>query len=136
MPFVVEHGRDERDIGQMRAAERRMIGDDRVAFARRKASHDLPDADAERAEMDRDMRGADHQPSLGIEQCAGKIEPLPDVGGERGAAEQRAHFLDDAHEAVAHEIDSVAAAEDAGRFDDATENPAKIVLQSVAVHLR
>ena len=69
-----------------------MVGDHRVAGPHRQVVADLAHAQAERAEVHRNMRRIDHQTTPGIEQGAGKIETIPYVGRQRGALEHLAHL--------------------------------------------
>ena len=99
----VEHRRDQGDVGQMRAAEAGVVGDDDITRSGIEHPQHLPHADSERSEMHRHVRGAGDQAARGIEQRAGEIETFLHIRRQRGAAEQVAHRGDDAFEAAAEQ---------------------------------
>ena len=82
LPFDVKHSDD--DIARVRF--------DRFAQA--------ANADAERAEMHGDMGGIGDELAVGIEQGAGEVQPLLDVGGKGRALQYRAHLFRDRHEEI------------------------------------
>ena len=88
---VDEHGRDGRHIGQMRAAERGVVGDGDVAVGEFERAHDRARADAERAEVDGEMRGVLDERAVRVEHRAGEVEAVADVRAERRALEDMTH---------------------------------------------
>ena len=103
-PSVEVNRRHQGDVRQVRAPERRMVGDDDVALPHPESFDQAANAQAHGAEMNGDMRCVDHQPALGVEQGAGKILPFLDVGRDRRPLQHRAHFLGDAPETTAHQL--------------------------------
>ncbi len=100
------HRRDQGDVRQVRAA--------RVGIVQQ---HDVPGthldpldrglvAHGGRAQMHRLVRGlADHAP-VAVEQRAGEVAPLLDVGRERRALQRGAHLLRDGREQVVEDLES------------------------------
>ena len=88
-----EDGRDHRHVGQVRAAEIGVVQDRDVARGpggeRLHRAHRL----RHRAEVHRDMGGLRQQSALGVEDRAGVVLALLDVGRERGVAQRRAHLF-------------------------------------------
>src|SRR6266498_2247638 len=56
------------------------------------------------AEVYRNVRGLRDHPATGVEQRAGEIAALLDIGRERAAAQRRAHLLGDRRAAVAEDL--------------------------------
>lgn len=100
--FVEDWG-DEGDIRQVGATVDRVVGDEGVTGLKRMPGDDGTHADAEGAEVDGDVRSAGEELAFRGEQGAGEVEAFANVGGEGGAAEEGAHFFDDAVQAVAEE---------------------------------
>ena len=69
------------DIGKVRAAEKRVITDNHIS---RRNTGNLPGnlshALAHGPEMNWNVRGIGNQPAGGVEDGAGEIKPLPDIG--------------------------------------------------------
>ena len=87
-PVVVEDGRDDGDVGQVRAAVVRVVQHVHVARLHRPgvlADHGL-DRLAHRAQVHGHVRRVGDQVALGVEQRAGEVEPLLDVHRVRGCA--------------------------------------------------
>ena len=101
-PGGVEYRGDHGHVGQVSAAVIGVVEGDHVARLQRSLPQPKhgPHAFAHRTEMDRDVRGVGHQPALGVEDGARKIQPLLDVDAERGVLQHRAHLLGDIHEQV------------------------------------
>ena len=77
---IVKDRGDQRDIGQVRASEGRMIGDAGVAGLKgREALDNFTHANTKRPQVHRDMRGAGNEQTPRIKQSAGKIQALADV---------------------------------------------------------
>ena len=104
---IVEHRRDDGDVGQMRAAvvgrvehvdvarpqlgpRSRMIGLDRAVHG---------------AEVHRHVRRVGDERARGVEHGAGEVEPLLDVHRLRGVAQRFAHLLGDRHEQVVEHLE-------------------------------
>ena len=62
-----EHRGDQRDVGQVRPAAGRMVGDHRVARFQRQFPADLAHAQPQRPQMHRNVRRVDHQFPLCVE---------------------------------------------------------------------
>ena len=60
---------------------------------------------AHRAQVHGDVRRVRDQSGVAVEHRAGEVEPLADVGRDRGAAQHRAHLLGDRHEQVVHDLE-------------------------------
>ncbi len=87
-----EGGRDDRDVGQVGAA--------RVGVVEHPAHPGLVvlvrhrrDRGGHRAQVDRDVLGLHHEVAGGVEQRAGGVAALLDVGRVAGADQHRAHLL-------------------------------------------
>ena len=90
-----EHGaRDERDVGQVRAAGVRVV-EDRDLSRLEPERHDRGDRVGHRAEVDRDVLGLRDHPAPLVEQRGRAVPPFLDVGRERGADQDGAHLLRD-----------------------------------------
>ena len=103
---AVEHGRDDRDVRQVRAAVVRIV--DHVGVAGLHAAGVLADHRldrlAHRAEVHRHVRRVGDQVALGVEQRAREVEPLLDVDGVGGVLQPHAHLLGDRHEEVVEHL--------------------------------
>ncbi len=102
---VAEDGRDHRHVRQMGTAETGMIGHHHVARLERQRRGGQPHADAERAEMHRDVRRVDHQLAGDVEQRAREVETLLDVRRDGGALQALAHLARDGREAVGEQLE-------------------------------
>jgi hypothetical protein len=101
-----EHGRDDGQVGQVRAAAVGIVEQHGVARSHRHALDRGLDAHRRRAQVDRQVRGlADHAPAA-VEERAGEVAPLADVGRERGAQERRAHLLGRGREQVLEHVEA------------------------------
>ena len=61
---------DDRDVGEVRSAERGVVRDGDVSFRERKVACHLPHAHPHRAEVDRHVRRVRHEASLRVGECA------------------------------------------------------------------
>ncbi len=101
-----EDRRDDRHVGQVAAAPEGVVGDVNLAGAQvghvvAQAAH----AFLHRAEMHGDVRGVGDERGRGVEERAGEIQPLLDVGGQRRALERRAHLFGDRGETAVEEFE-------------------------------
>ncbi len=89
-----EDRRDQRDVGQMSTGDERIVDDDDVTFfQRRQLCERRADGLEHRAQMDRNMLRLGDQFRLGIEDGAGCIHALLDIGRKGGAFQHHPHFL-------------------------------------------
>ena len=92
-----EHGTDERDIREVRAAAVRIVEDDLIPLS--EGSREVPycgvDRNGHRTEVDRDVFRLGDDASLGVEECTARIHPFLDVRGVRGPPKRDAHLLRD-----------------------------------------
>ena len=86
--------RDERDVGQVRAAGERVVQDPGLA-RRGVVRADRGDGVGKRAEVDRDVLGLRDHPPARVEERGRAVAPLLDVRREGGAHEGRAHLIRD-----------------------------------------
>ena len=86
--------RDERDVRQVRAAEERVVEHPHVAGLDVVCAHGR-DRRRERAEVDGNVLGLDHEPAVGVEQRGRAVAPLLDVGRQRAVDQRGAHLLRD-----------------------------------------
>src|SRR6202044_2167004 len=102
-----EHGRDHRDVGEVRAAVVRVV--ERIDVARLSvplvAVYHHFYGFAHRAEVHRDVRGVGDEVAVGVEDRAGEVEPLLDVDGVRGRPQALAHLLGHRHEQVGEHLE-------------------------------
>jgi hypothetical protein len=97
---LVEDRRDHGHVGQVGAAVVRRVQHEHVARHDRALAlpgHGL-DALAHGAEVHRDVRRVRHQVAFGVEDGAGKVEPLLDVDRVGGVLQHHASLLGDRHE--------------------------------------
>jgi hypothetical protein len=92
LAVVVERGRDDRDVGQVRAAAVGVVEHPRDVRGVLLSEHGL-DRRRHRAEVHGDVLGLHHHPSPRVEQRAGGVAPLLDVGRVGGADQHGAHLL-------------------------------------------
>ena len=100
-----EHGHDDRDVGQVGSAGKGIV--QREGFAgvqHRMAIANGAHAGAHTAQMDGHVRRIGDQAAVGVEQGAGKIQPLLDIHGMRRALQGRAHRLGDPHETAVEQL--------------------------------
>src|SRR5437879_240854 len=92
-----EHGSDERDVREVRAAPVRIVQDDLISFSEgsREIPHRGVDRDGHRTEVDRDVLRLGHDASLGVEERTARIHSFLDVRGVRGPAKRDSHLLRD-----------------------------------------
>ena len=88
----------------MRAAERRVVGDGDVAVGELERAHHSSRANAERAEVDGEMRRVLDERAVGVEHRAREVEAVADVRAERGALEDMAHRERDRFEPCGEEL--------------------------------
>ena len=86
--------RDERDVGQVRAAQERVVEHPDLAGLDVLLAHG-GDRGGQRAEVDGDVLGLDDEPAVRVEQRGRAVAPLLDVGRERAVDQRRAHLLGD-----------------------------------------
>ncbi len=82
-----------------------MVGDRDVPGPERQRLPQPSDAQTERPEMDRDVRRVDDQLPGRVEQRAGEIEPLLDVGRDRGAPQPLPHVQGDGAKPVGEQLE-------------------------------
>ena len=82
----------------MSAAEVGVVEDDDVAGAEGRQGEGGLDGGGHGAEVDGDVGGLGDQLALGVEEGAGEVAALLDVGGEGGAAKDDAHLFSDGGE--------------------------------------
>ena len=82
-----------------------MIGHHDIARPQGAVVDEFAHAQTHGAEVDGDVRRVDDQPALGVEQSAGEILALLDVGRDGRSLEHLAHLSGDAGESVAHEFE-------------------------------
>ena len=89
----------------MRAAGEGVVDHRDVAFGKRAQplAH-RRDGRGHGAEVDRDVRGLSEQLAVGVEQGAGEVAPLFDVGRERDAPQRDPHLLRRRLEQVAGQL--------------------------------
>ena len=92
-PLLREDGRDHRHVGQVRPTEVRVVEDRDVALGPGGERLDRADGLRHRAEVDGDVRRLRERLPGGVEDRAGEVLPLLDVGRERGVPQRRAHLL-------------------------------------------
>ena len=96
-----EDRRDDRDIGQMRTAAIRVIGDESIAGSHFGiVGNDPPHRLAHCPQMHWYMRCIDHQIARGIEDRAAIIQPLFHIHAGGRVAERDPHLLGDGGEVV------------------------------------
>ena len=93
----------------MRASHKRIIQDHLNAVAHHfrvdlKVGPSGGDGQRRRAYVHGDVSGVLDHPAFGVEEGAGEVAPLFDVGRERGAHEQLAHLLGDALQPLAVDL--------------------------------
>ena len=93
-----EDGRDHGDVGEVGAAEVGVVEDDDVAGRERGERHRGLDGRGHGAEVDGDVGGLGDEAAAAVEDGAGVVAPLLDVGRVRGAAEGDAHLVGDGGE--------------------------------------
>ena len=98
---VQKHSGDGGDIGQMRAALKRIVEDRDIARSERECVDGVAHGEGHRAQMHRHVVAHRDGLATGIVDGARVIAALLDVGGKCGLAEHRAHFLGDGNEDVA-----------------------------------
>ena len=105
-PGRVVHRSHDRDVRQMRAARRGIVGDEDVAGAELGVrGDDRPHRLAHRTEVHGDVGSVGDQTAVGVEHGAREVEPFADVGAERGATQHLPHLLGDRHVQVAHDLE-------------------------------
>ena len=87
-----QDGRDHRDVGQVRAACKRVVEDPRAPLGVVLAEH-RGDGGGHRAEVDRDVLGLHDHLAGRVEQAARAVAALLDVRRVRAAHEHGAHLL-------------------------------------------
>ncbi len=104
---IAEDRHDHGDVGQVGAAGIGVVeGEGLARLQRRIALAHRPHAGAHRTQMHRHVRRIGHQPAVGVEQGAGKVQPLLDIDRVGGAFQRRAHGLGHAHEAAVEQLQS------------------------------
>ena len=87
-----EQGRDQRHIGQVRAAQVGVVHDDHVAGPPLQLRNDAAHGVSHAAQVHRNVGGLGAQQTLRVEQGAGEVQPVLDVGGDGAALQYGAHF--------------------------------------------
>ena len=100
-----EDGCDDRDVGQMRSAAGRMVGDRHIARPQRQHVAQAADAQTHRAQVHGDVRGVDDQLSGSVQDGAGEVEALLDIRRDGGAAQPLAHVGRDRAEPVGEQLE-------------------------------
>ena len=97
-----ERGRDDGDVGQVRAAVHGVVGDEDVAALELAAPDGGLGADAgtHAAEVDGEVGRVGDEGTRRVEQGAAVVEPLLDVCAHRRLLQGAAHLFGDGHEAV------------------------------------
>ena len=93
----------------MRPGDVGVVDDDHIPLSHRLAAllqigERVGDANRQRAKMHGDMLGLGDQPALLVEERAGVIEPLFDVGRKRGVAHDDAHLFAGIEQRVANDL--------------------------------
>jgi len=102
-----EERRHHGDVRQMGATFERVVGDHDVARLEiREAGQHGAHGLAHGAEVHGDMGGVGDQAACAVEDRAGVVEALLDVGRDRGVTQHGAHLLRDGHEAVAEDLEA------------------------------
>ena len=102
---IVNRG-DDRDVGQVRPAKARMIGNDDVTGFKGQGRRDFSDAKSEGTEMNGHVRSVGREEAIGVKQSAGEVEALLDVGRKGGALKASPHFLDKRKETIGKQFAS------------------------------
>jgi len=97
---VREHRRNQRDVREVRPAPIRVVKNRDVTGAHLQFTHTARDRQRHRSEVNGDVGGQSGHLGTGVEQRAGVIAPLLDVGRESGAPKHRAHLLGDRRQKV------------------------------------
>ena len=90
---VQEARSDHGNVGQMGASEERIVEQDGIAITPVESIHQVLHGVRHAAQMHRDVCRLRNQPAAAIENRAGEIQAVPDVGRERGTAQGCAHLL-------------------------------------------
>jgi hypothetical protein len=104
-PAVFEDRGDHGHVRQMGAAEGGVVGHHDIPLLHGDRLPEAAHAEAQGAQVDGDVRGVDHQLARRVEQGAGEIEALLDVGGDGGALEHFAHLPGDRREAMGEQLE-------------------------------
>ena len=100
-----EDGGDAGDVGQVGPAPVGIVEDDEIALLEGHGPERGLDGQGHGPEVDRDMRALGQRFAVPVEEGAGEILALLDVGGEGRPAEDGAHFLGDGDEDVLEELE-------------------------------
>jgi hypothetical protein len=106
LALLVERGRDDGDVGKVRAAVVRVVQHEHVARLDAPgvlADHGL-DRLAHRAQVHRHVRRVGDEVALGVEQRAREVQPLLDVHRVRRVLQLQPHLLGDVHEQVVEDL--------------------------------
>ena len=105
-PWCREDGSDHGDVGEVGAAVVRVVEDVDVAAADARVAldHHL-DRLAHGAQVHRHVRRVGDQAAVGVEDRAGKVEPLLDVDRVRGGLQAHPHLFGDRHEQVVEDLE-------------------------------
>ncbi len=86
---------DHGDVRQVSTAEEGIVNHHHVAVSPAQTTDDIAHGIGHTAEVNRNMRRLGTELAPGIEDRAGEIETVLDVGREGGAAQHRPHLLAD-----------------------------------------
>ncbi len=101
-----EHRRHDGHVGQVGPAVSGMVGHQDVARLHRQRVAQPAYAQAETAQVDGNVRRVHHQLAPSVEEGAGEIQPLLDVGRDGGPPQALAHFHGDRPEAVGEQLEA------------------------------
>ena len=99
-PLAGEHRRYHRHVGQMGAAQVGVVDHQEVAGAPVAAFHQVRHGVGHGAQVHGNVRGLGAEAAGGVEDGAGKIQPVLDVGRQRAGAQQGAHLVTNTRQAV------------------------------------
>ena len=102
----IEHGCDDRDVGQMGSTAIRIVQHKHIARCNlpRIVRNDGLHAGAHRAQVHRHMRCIGNQRAVCVKHSAGKIQPLLDVDRMGRVLQPITHLLGNRHEQVAEDL--------------------------------
>ncbi len=104
-PAAVEDGRDAGDVGQVRSAVIGIVDQDEVAVLEGQGGQGGLHGQGHGPEMDGDVRALGQRLAALVEDGAGIVLALLDVGGEGGAAQDGAHLLGHGDEEVLEDFE-------------------------------
>ena len=102
--LVMKYRCDHRDIGQVGAAEKRVIEDHLVSRTPGDARDDVSHRKRHAAQVHRDVSGLRAQGTIDIEHRAGEVQAIADIGRKCGVAQDQPHFAAHGIEATGKDI--------------------------------